>query len=218
MVSSEGCAPSPASPSTSVTATESARGSSRTTRVRVNRLAPLLRGHARKRFNQIFGGDDSGGRHFQRGGRFDVGFAGAHRGAVHDAQTLDAVGAAIFGEVFEVCYLLRVMRHHELAAIPVRHIVRGAEFVQHPVARDAQPRLQRARRIVDARMDYAAVARARSHAEPRHLLDKKYVAPALGNRASHCATHDAAANDHNVRAIHGTQDTGCWRVEASESV
>jgi hypothetical protein len=33
-------------------------------------------------------------------------------------------------------------------------------------------------------------------------------------RARHGATHNAAADDHNVGAIHGEQDTGWWRAEA----
>ena len=174
----------------------------------------LIRGQARERFYEILGGDDAGRRHFQRGGGFDVRLAGAHRGAVHDAQSRDAVGAAVFGEAFEVRYLLRVVDHHKLAAIPVRHMVRGAEFVQHPVARHAQARFERAGRIVDARMDHAAVARARAHAELGHLLDEKHVAPAPRNRARHGATHHAPADDHNVGAIHGKQNTGGWRLEA----
>ena len=185
----------------------------------------LIRGHARERFDQVFGGDDAGRRHFQRGGGFDVRLAGAHRGAVHHAQTHDAVGAAVFGQMFELRFLFRVMSHHELAAIPVRHVVRGAEFVQHAVARHAQPRFQRAGRIVDARMDHAAVARARAHAQLGHLLDEKHVAPAPRNRARHGATHHAAADDDNVGAIHSEQDTDVggrrletevrsWRLEA----
>ena len=147
-------------------------------------------------------------------GCFDVRLAGAHSGAVHYPQTHDAVGAAVFGKMFELCYLVRVLSHHKLAAIPVRHAVRGAEFVQHAVARHAQPRFQRARRIVNARMDNAAISRAGAHAELGRLLDKKHIAPALRNRARHGATHHAAADDDNVCAIHGKQDTGGWRSEA----
>ncbi len=133
-------------------------------------------------------------------------FARANRGAVHQAQSLDAVRAAVRGQLFERGFLLRAVRHDEFAAIPVRHVVRGAEFVHHPVPGDAQLRLQRTRRIVDARMNHAAISRARAHAEFRHLLDKKHIAPAPGNRARHRAAHHAAANDQNVCAIHGRQD------------
>jgi hypothetical protein len=54
-------------------------------------------------------------------------------------------------------------------------------------------------------MNYAAVAGARAHAEFGHLLDEKNVAPPLRNGARHGASHDAAANNHDVCAIHGKQ-------------
>jgi len=40
------------------------------------------------------------------------------------------------------------------------------------------------------------------------LLDEKHVVPTLRNRARHGAAHNAAADDENVCAIHGKQDTG----------
>src|SRR2546422_5358058 len=42
-------------------------------------------------------------------------------------------------------------------------------------------RSQRIFRVVDSRVVHAAVARARSHAQPRKLLDKEYILPPLRN-------------------------------------
>ena len=90
-----------------VTAMESARGSSRTTRARGKNACALFGSHARERFHQVFRRDDAGRRHFERGGRFDVRLARAHGGAVHEAQAFDAVRAAVFGQMFERGFLLR---------------------------------------------------------------------------------------------------------------
>src|ERR1700680_3118946 len=116
-----------------------------------------------------------------------------YRVTIYQAQAFYAVRAAIFGQMFERRFLPAAVRYHEFSAIPVRHVVRGAEIVQQPVARDAQPRLERAGRVIDAGMNHAAIARARSHPEFRHLLDEKNVAPALRPPARHsAATHTAA--------------------------
>ena len=98
------------------------------------------------------------------------------------------------------------MRDHKFAAIAVRHVVRHAEFIQQPVARNAVPGFQRAGRIINPRMNHAAVARARAHAQPWHLFDEKNIAPPPRNSARHGAPHNAAADDNDVRAIHGKQD------------
>src|SRR5438309_1538241 len=116
-----------------------------------------------------------------------MGLSRMYRVTIYQPQAFDAVGAAIYGQLFERRFLLYAVSHHKLPAIPVRHAVRGAEFSQHPVARDAQLRLERARRVIDARMNHAAVARARSHSEFRHLLDEENVAPALRRRTRHGA-------------------------------
>src|SRR6267143_6153494 len=129
-----------------------------------------------------------------------------YRVTIYQPQVFDAIGAAIGGQLFERRFLLSAMRYHELPAIPMRHVVRGAEFAQHPVAGDAQLRLERARRVIDTRMNHATVARARSHSEFRHLLDQENVAPALRNRTRYGTAHHAAADDHYVCAIHDRQD------------
>ena len=98
------------------------------------------------------------------------------------------------------------MRYHEFAAIAVRHVVRHAEFIQQPVARDAMPGFQCAARIINSRMNHAAVASARAHAQPGHLLNKKDIAPPPRNSARHGAPHNAAADDNDVREIHGKQN------------
>ena len=56
-------------------------------------------------------------------------------------------------------------RDDQLAAAPVRHAVRGAEFVEHAPAAHAVPRAQRAGRVVHAGMDHLAVARGHAVAD-----------------------------------------------------
>src|SRR5690242_20430983 len=51
-------------------------------------------------------------------------------------------------------------------------------------------------------MDYATVARARSHAHARILLNKKNVIPALRGSMSDGAADYAAADDQDVGPIH----------------
>ena len=57
----------------------------------------LLRGHARQRFDQVFGGDNPGRRHLEGRERLDVRLARSHCGAIHNAQACDAIGTAVFG-------------------------------------------------------------------------------------------------------------------------
>src|SRR5438128_1835022 len=83
-----------------------------------------------------------------------------------------------------------IRRHHQLSAVAKGHVVFLAKFVSEPVALDAQPRLERILRIVDAGVVHAAVARAGGHAELRKLLDQEHVLPPRRDRA-----RDGAANN-----------------------
>ena len=90
--------------------------------------------------------------------------------------------------------------------------VRRAELVHQLAAFDAQPRLQRAGRIVDAGVDHAAVVRAGVHARARMPLehaDRSAASP-------RCARADArpvtpAADDGDVDAVPTVSSGSRWR-------
>jgi hypothetical protein len=66
-----------------------------------------------------------------------------------------------------------VRRDDELAAAPMRHAVRLAVRVQLLAAGDAEARLQRGRRVVQAGMDHLAVARADAVADAAGRLEER---------------------------------------------
>ena len=76
------------------------------------------------------------------------------------SRPLDAVVASRALRALRARHLVLVVRDDQLAAARVRHVVLGAELVQQTAPFDAQPRLERAGGIVDARVDDAAVVRA----------------------------------------------------------
>lgn len=80
--------------------------------------------------------------------------------------------------------------------------MRRAEFVGQAIAAHAVSRLQRSGRVVEARVNHSAVARAGTHAELRHRLKKKDIVPFQGERVGDRATHDPASDDDNVCLVH----------------
>jgi len=80
--------------------------------------------------------------------------------------------------------------------------VRGAEFVGQLISAETMASFQGTRRIVQAGVDDAAVARARAHADFWERFENKDVAPAAGESAGDGATHDATANDHYIGLFH----------------
>jgi len=85
----------------------------------------------------------------------------------------------------------------------MRDAMRGTEFVGQLIAAEAMTSFQRARRIVQAGVDDATIARARAHADFGERFQDEDVAPAAGESAGDGATHDAAANDRDVGLFHG---------------
>ena len=91
-----------------------------------------------------------------------------------------------------------VVRDDQLAAARVRHAVRGAELVEQPPAFDAEPRLQRAGRIVDAGVDHAAVVRAGVQARARVPLEDADRLAARRERPRGGQAGHAGADDRDV--------------------
>ena len=99
----------------------------------------------------------------QGGLRPDVRLALAHEPRVDQRQVLDAVGSTSPFQLLQLADLLFISRDNQLAALPMRHVVGAAEFVQQVAPLDRQPSLQRAGRIVDPGVNDAAVVGAAFH-------------------------------------------------------
>ena len=94
---------------------------------------------------------------------------------------------------------LRLVNRDDQLADAVRpHAVRRAPFVQQRVALDAQRVLQRSGRIVDARMDDAAVVRTGLVPVPTVPVDDRDL-PRPRQLHSHRQPHHARTNDRDLR-------------------
>src|SRR3974390_3722715 len=83
----------------------------------------------------------------------------ACRVATEHLEALNLVDAALLLDGTDLLELGIVGRHHQLAALAMRHAVRGAEFIQHSPPANAVPPAQGARGGVHATVDHLAVAR-----------------------------------------------------------
>src|SRR6266568_998894 len=158
--------------------------------------------HARVSVNELFGGDDAGGRHVESGDSLDVRLAGANLGRANEAQAFDAVLFAAFLQRGEFRFFVWFGGNDEFAAVAIRHVMLRAKFVGEAIPLNAEARLQRVFRVVDAGVVDAAVARAGGHAQLGKLLDEKNVLPARGDDAGDGAADHATADDQNIRLIH----------------
>src|SRR5580700_570954 len=89
----------------------------------------------------------------------------------------------------------------------MRDAVRGAKFVGQLIAAQTMASFQRARRIVQAGVDDAAIARACAHPDFWKRFENKDVTPAAGESAGDGAAHDATADNHYVGSFHGLQSS-----------
>jgi hypothetical protein len=83
----------------------------------------------------------------------------------------------------------------ELSTSVVLDAVRLTKLVQHPRAFDAQPRLERAGGIVNARVNHLTVVSARAHAWAWFTLENADAVTALRYRAG-CGKPDDTGADH----------------------
>src|ERR1700733_9424654 len=97
----------------------------------------------------------------------------------NDRKALHTVVAPTLRQRFQFRLLAYIRGHHQLPALAMWYVVLGAEFEGQAIAFNAMPSLKRTLRIVDARMDHTAVARAGSHAQFRKLFHQKNILPAL---------------------------------------
>jgi hypothetical protein len=152
------------------------------------------------------GGSDRGEVDDPRLGRVQRGQAGrlgldlAQLGRAEAAQPRDAVRRRPALELVEPGQVLLAHRDHDLPARLGRDAVGVAVRVQRVRPLAAEPRLQRAGRVVDALVDDAAVVGGLVRAEPRLALEHEHPPPAQRELARRRQPHDAATDDRDVRA------------------
>ncbi len=114
----------------------------------------------------------------------------------------EAVGAAAALQLVEPRHLPGVDRHHQLAAPPVGQPLLVEEAVEGLAAGGAQPRLRRARRVVEPGVDDPGVVAGLVGRQPLLGLEHgEAQAVTLGERQRRGQADDAAAGDDDVEAV-----------------
>jgi len=142
--------------------------------------------------------DDAGRRRLERrdAGELRLELAGLAR--LQHAQVRDAVGARLSVELLQAGDLPRIGGDDQLAAAPVDDAAPLEVGVQRGPARDAQPRLERARGVVDAGVDHLAVARARPGSNRPFALEHHDLAACEREGARHREADHASADHHGI--------------------
>ena len=149
-----------------------------------------------QRADEGLGVDDAGRRRPEGGAGRHVRLHPADGGGIDDLQVGDAVGLASRAQALQLGPRFLGAGDDQLSAAPVRYFVPGAEPVERLAALDAEPGLEGAGRIVDARVDDAAVVGAGLGAEAGMALDQADGAPGAGG-LSRARQADDAASDHD---------------------
>ena len=126
----------------------------------------------------------------------------ARLGAAQPAQSLDAVGERAPLDRAQQLDLRRRRRDDELAAAPVADAARFAVRIEQAPAGDAEPRLQRRRRVVEAGVDDFAVARAGAVADAGCRLEHDRLAAAQRQLARDREADRAGPDDDGIDAVH----------------
>src|SRR5262249_59891116 len=100
-----------------------------------------------------------------------------HLGARDGPETVEAIGSATLVDGLQPRQLALVGRHDDLAAPLPPDAMGVAELLHEPPALDAEAGPQRARPVVGARMDDAAVVPGLMGADPRLLVDDDETRP-----------------------------------------
>jgi hypothetical protein len=125
---------------------------------------------------------------------------GLLRGDLH--QVVDAIGRGLGPDGFELPSLLGRCRHDELAATPMRHAALCGVGIQQVLAFHAQPRLERALRVVDARVNHFAVARTGPGADGTFGFEHQHFPASQRQCARHGQPHHTTADDGAIDFIH----------------
>ena len=143
------------------------------------------------------------------------------RARTNAASTISSPSTPLAVRVRRSDSSVRESRRRRAATMSLPHRACGTSCVaqnavQPARALDAEARLQRAARIVDAGVDDAAVVGARLHPRPGMLIDTTN-SQATGCQLGGCGqARNSAADDENVEDFDGVyDDTGRTRVESA---
>jgi hypothetical protein len=136
--------------------------------------------------------------------RVDRGLARYDDRPIDLLQAGDPVPGVPALERFELVDLVLVVRDDQLAGAHVRDAVAGAERVHQVAPFHAQPRLERAGRIVEPRVDHSAVVGAGVHPRARMPLEHAHRHAGGRDRARRGQACDTPADDCDVDPFQGS--------------
>src|SRR5437773_471058 len=145
---------------------------------------------------------DTGRWRPQRGGRVNRRLAPADERAIDELELFNAVSRTAELERLEIGDVMLVAGDDELAAARVRNAVPSAELVQQVAALDAEPRLERAGRIVDAGMNHTAVVCARVQTSARMSFDDARGIALGGDSPGRGKAGHAGSDNRYIDAFH----------------
>jgi hypothetical protein len=140
----------------------------------------------------------------------DVRLQRGQRVAIEPADAGDAVGTCPLLDGIQPPLLLAVQGDQHLAALDVGEGMLGAEVAQQTGPSPAQPGLERARRVVQARVHDPAVAPGLVPGQLGLLLQQGHGGALVGQLqpSGHRGTEDAAAHDGAAQPAHPATNRG----------
>jgi hypothetical protein len=151
--------------------------------------------------------DDAGFRRMHRGDAGEPRLETLGGRGVDELDPFHAVGLRLLVERCEPLDLARVGGDDELAALAMRHAVRGAEIVEHASAARAVVGAQRARRVIKAGVNDLAVARGNPGAHGGGRFRHHHVVSGQRGRARDRESDDARSDHehlHPLRPAHSS--------------
>ena len=139
--------------------------------------------------------DDAGFRRIHRESAGERGLEPPRRGALDHLDPFDAVDRGLLDDRFEPNGFGIVGGHDELAALAVRHAMRGAEVVEHPPPAGTMIRPLGAGRVIEAGVDDLAVAGGHAGADAGGGLRDDHLVSGKRGRAPN-RKPDHARSDH----------------------
>ena len=130
--------------------------------------------------------------------QFERGLHRARRRAVDQREAFDAVGLALLEDRLHLRHFGVFGGDDQLAALAMRHAVRGAELVHQPAAARTVIGAQRPGRVIHAAVDHLAVARRHAVADALGRLGDDDLMALERRRARDRKPHHAGADDQNL--------------------
>jgi len=125
-------------------------------------------------------------------------------------QVVHAVGGGLGHDAVQRQHLFRRRGHDQLAQLPVRHTALGAIGVEHLLALHTQPRLERTRGVINARVDDLAVARAGACADGVFRFEHQHLAARERQRPPHSQPNHPGPDHNSINLFHGQHcGAGC---------